>query len=87
MKLEEARHLDMALNGDDGDKPGQDFLSSLDPILADFLTRLGLDKYGPIMMREEIDMAVLRCMTDADMTALGLTMGARVKIRTALDGV
>ncbi|KAJ6824876.1 ankyrin repeat and SAM domain-containing protein 6-like isoform X2 [Iris pallida] len=49
------------------------------------LCSLGLEKYSIQFKAEEIDMAALMHMTDDDLKAMGIPMGPRKKILTALD--
>lgn len=52
----------------------------LDPDVTAFLKELNLLQYSDLFAREEMDMQVLKCCTDSDLEALGLTRGARIKI-------
>lgn len=50
-----------------------------------FLQSLGLDKYSITFQAEEVDMTALMHMTDADLKAVGVPMGPRKKILSALE--
>ncbi|XP_020594120.1 ankyrin repeat and SAM domain-containing protein 6 isoform X2 [Phalaenopsis equestris] len=50
-----------------------------------FLQSLGLEKYIITFKVEEVDMAALMHMTEADLKALGVPMGPRKKILRALE--
>lgn len=50
-----------------------------------FLQSLGLEKYIITFKVEEVDMAALMHMTEADLKALGIPMGPRKKILRALE--
>eukprot|EP01119_Soliformovum_irregulare_P018086 TRINITY_DN5484_c0_g1_i1.p1 TRINITY_DN5484_c0_g1~~TRINITY_DN5484_c0_g1_i1.p1 ORF type:complete len:659 (-),score=199.30 TRINITY_DN5484_c0_g1_i1:45-1919(-) len=52
--------------------------------ITTFLSDLGLTKYDPIFQKEEVDMATLKQMSDADLEKLGLPLGVRHKIINAL---
>ncbi|XP_047310230.1 ankyrin repeat and SAM domain-containing protein 6 [Impatiens glandulifera] len=50
-----------------------------------FLQSLGLEKYSIAFLAEEVDMTALMHMTDADLKAVGVPMGPRKKILSALE--
>jgi len=50
------------------------------------LQSLGLEKYWITFQAEEVDMAVLRHMSDTDLKELGVPMGPRKKILLAMRG-
>ncbi|XP_059660152.1 uncharacterized protein LOC132306672 [Cornus florida] len=50
-----------------------------------FLQSLGLEKYSVIFQAEEVDMTALVHMTNEDLKAMGIPMGPRKKILSALD--
>ncbi|PHT97617.1 hypothetical protein BC332_33453 [Capsicum chinense] len=50
-----------------------------------FLQALGLEKYTITFQAEEVDMAALVHMTDEDLKAMGMPMGPRKKILSALE--
>eukprot|EP01119_Soliformovum_irregulare_P004849 TRINITY_DN1599_c0_g1_i2.p1 TRINITY_DN1599_c0_g1~~TRINITY_DN1599_c0_g1_i2.p1 ORF type:complete len:405 (-),score=104.66 TRINITY_DN1599_c0_g1_i2:15-1229(-) len=52
--------------------------------MSKFLTSLNLFKYYDILHREEIDMSVLKKMSDGDLEKMTIPLGARYKILQAL---
>mmetsp|Transcript_29386 Transcript_29386/g.56417 ORF Transcript_29386/g.56417 Transcript_29386/m.56417 type:complete len:178 (-) Transcript_29386:216-749(-) len=52
--------------------------------IATLLNSLGLDKYRSLFAREEVDIDALTCMSEKDLTALGIPMGPRKKLLAAL---
>jgi len=55
--------------------------------IAHWLSRLGLGAYAERFAANDIDLSVLRDLTDADLEALGMTLGHRRKLQRALaDG-
>jgi class 3 adenylate cyclase len=55
--------------------------------VANWLRRLGLEQYAPRFRENEIDWAVLRELTEADLEKLGLSVGARKKLLKAIAGL
>jgi class 3 adenylate cyclase/predicted ATPase len=52
--------------------------------LAQFLDLLGLDRYAKLFAENDIDLDVLRHLTDDELKELGVTLGHRAKLRAAL---
>jgi len=52
-----------------------------------WLQKLGLEKYGPIFAEQEIDESVLTELTEADLENLGLPLGPRKKILSAIQAI
>jgi len=52
--------------------------------IKDFLATLGLEKYAPQFHAEEVDIAVARLLSDADLQSIGLPLGPRRKLQAAL---
>ena len=50
-----------------------------------WLQKLGLEKYGPIFAEQEIDESVLTELTESDLESLGLPLGPRKKILSAIQ--
>jgi len=50
-----------------------------------WLQKLGLEKYGPIFAEQEIDESVLTELTESDLENLGLPLGPRKKILSAIQ--
>jgi class 3 adenylate cyclase/tetratricopeptide (TPR) repeat protein len=50
-----------------------------------WLQKLGLEKYGPIFAEQEIDESVLTELTQSDLENLGLPLGPRKKILSAIQ--
>ena len=58
---------------------------TLDPAVVEVLGACGLqDRYGACFRREEVDMKALLLMDEKDFADLGLSKGARVKLREHL---
>ena len=55
--------------------------------VADWLRRLGLDRYVKAFKEAEIDAEVLPELTDADLRELGIPLGPRKKLLKALKGL
>jgi len=55
--------------------------------LAPLLEALGLDRYGPAFAANDVDLAALRLLSEADLKELGLSLGHRRKLMAALSGV
>ena len=52
-----------------------------------WLRKLGLEKYGPIFAEQEIDESVLTELTESDLENLGLPLGPRKKILSAIQTI
>ena len=48
--------------------------------LLDFPRQLGLDQYAPMLDRNDVDLTVLKILTDADLEQLGISFGHRKRI-------
>ena len=56
--------------------------------MRQFLQSLGLDDYVSVLVNEEVDsLDTLRLVSDDDMIAMGMKIGARAKLRAALNEV
>ncbi len=55
--------------------------------LAPLLEALGLQRYGPTFVANDVDFAALRLLSEADLKELGLSLGHRRKLMAALAGV
>lgn len=54
--------------------------------LGDWLAQLGLAKYEAVLTDRQIDLAALRLLSDQDLAALGIALGPRRKMLSALGG-
>lgn len=54
--------------------------------LAPLLEALGLERYGPAFAANDVDLAALRLLSEADLKELGLSLGHRRKLMAALSG-
>ncbi len=52
--------------------------------LALLLEALGLQRYGPVFAANDVDLAALRLLSEADLKELGLSLGHRRKLTAAL---
>src|SRR5262245_64757310 len=52
-----------------------------------WLQALGLEEYVELFERERIDLSTVRHLSDADLRELGLPLGPRVKLRTAVEAL
>jgi class 3 adenylate cyclase/predicted ATPase len=52
--------------------------------IADWLAKIGLERYGPAFIENDIDVSVLRHLTDADLEKIGVSLGHRRKILAAI---
>ena len=50
-----------------------------------WLQQIGLAEHAELFRAEKIDAAVLPTLTDADLRELGLPLGDRKKLRSAID--
>ncbi|KAL8167871.1 hypothetical protein V2J09_009370 [Rumex salicifolius] len=60
------------------------YFSKADTSIDGFLRSLGLEKYQIQFQAEEVDMAALEHITDEDLKAMGIPMGPRKKILSAM---
>ena len=54
------------------------------PEIADWLQQLGLGQYAHRFVENDIDVSVLRHLTDADLEKIGVSLGHRRKILAAI---
>lgn len=54
--------------------------------LAVLLEALGLQRYGPAFAANDVDLAALRLLSEADLKEIGLSLGHRRKLMAALAG-
>ena len=53
--------------------------------IREWLDELGLTKYAAVFETEEVDVEVLPSLTEEDLAGLGIPLGPRRKIQTALE--
>jgi len=54
------------------------------PPIAEWLANIGLERYGPAFVDNDIDVSVLPRLTDADLEKIGVSLGHRRKILAAI---
>jgi hypothetical protein len=54
-------------------------------VVETILRDLGLSKYAAVFAAEEIDAAAMQALTDSDLQSMGLPLGPRKKILSALE--
>ena len=54
--------------------------------LAPLLEALGLQRYAPTFAANDVDLAALRLLSEADLKEVGLSLGHRRKLMAALEG-
>jgi class 3 adenylate cyclase/predicted ATPase len=54
---------------------------------TDWLRHHGLEQYAPAFLENEVDFALVRRLTDADLKELGLTLGARKRFLEAVENL
>jgi class 3 adenylate cyclase/predicted ATPase len=52
--------------------------------IAEWLAKIGLDRYTPAFIDNDIDVEVLRYLTDADLERIGVSLGHRRKLLAAI---
>src|SRR5438552_4897459 len=52
--------------------------------IAEWLAKIGLDRYAPAFVDNDIDVMVLRHLTDADLEKIGVSLGHRRKLLAAI---
>jgi SAM domain (Sterile alpha motif) len=52
--------------------------------IADWLAKIGLERYAPVFADNDIDISVLRYLTDADLEKIGVSLGHRRKLLAAI---
>ena len=52
--------------------------------IAEWLAQIGLERYAPAFIDNDIDFAVLRYLTDADLEKIGVSLGHRRKLLAAI---
>jgi hypothetical protein len=55
--------------------------------IAVWLEKLGLGQYAKLFAENDIDVSVLRHLTDQDLKDLGVSLGHRRKIFAAINGI
>jgi hypothetical protein len=45
--------------------------------IAEWLAKIGLERYAPVFIDKDIDVEVLRYLTDADLERVGVSLGQR----------
>ena len=53
--------------------------------IAEWLATIGLERYAPAFIDNDIDVAVLRYLTDADLEKIGVSLGHRRKLLAAIS--
>jgi hypothetical protein len=54
------------------------------PPIANWLAKIGLERYAPAFADNDIDVSVLRHLTDADLEKIGVSLGHRRKMLAAI---
>ena len=54
--------------------------------LREWLEARGLGRYADALLAQDIELDILRQLTDADLTATGLPVGARKRLLQAIEG-
>jgi len=52
--------------------------------IAEWLAKMGLERYAPAFVENDIDVSVLRYLTDADLEKIGGSLGHRRKLLAAI---
>jgi hypothetical protein len=52
--------------------------------MAEWLAKIGLERYAAVFIDNDIDMSVLRYLTDADLEKIGVSLGHRRKLFAAI---
>ena len=52
--------------------------------IAEWLAKIGLERYTPAFIDNDIDVEVLRYLTDADLEKIGVSLGHRRKLLAAI---
>src|SRR6516162_11341196 len=52
--------------------------------IAEWLAKIGLERYTPAFVDNDIDVEVLRYLTDADLEKIGVSLGHRRKLLAAI---
>ena len=52
--------------------------------IAEWLAKIGLERYTPTFIDNDIDVEVLRHLTDADLEKIGVSLGHRRKLLAAI---
>ena len=53
-------------------------------VMLDWLTSLGLEQYASLFLENEVDLATVQVLTDADLKELGLPFGPRKRVLSAV---
>lgn len=54
--------------------------------MYELLRELGLEHYGPVFVRNDVDLDVLSCLTERDLELLGVSFGHRKRLLKAVRG-
>jgi hypothetical protein len=54
------------------------------PQIAELLAKIGLERYAPAFIENDIDFSVLRYLTDADLEKIGVSLGNPRKLLAAI---
>ena len=52
--------------------------------IAEWLAKIGLERYAPAFIENDIDVSVLRYLTDADLEKIGVSLAHRRKLLAAI---
>ena len=52
--------------------------------IAEWLAKIGLERYASAFVKNDIDISVLRYLTDADLEKIGVSLGHRRKLLAAI---
>jgi hypothetical protein len=52
--------------------------------ITEWLAKIGLERYAPAFVENDIDVSVLRYLTDADLEKIGVSLGHRRKLLAAI---
>ena len=52
--------------------------------IAEWLAKIGLERYSSAFVKNDIDISVLRYLTDADLEKIGVSLGHRRKLLAAI---
>jgi hypothetical protein len=52
--------------------------------IAEWLANIGLERYATVFIDNDIDVEVLRYLTDADLEKIGVSLGHRRKLLAAI---
>ncbi len=52
--------------------------------IAEWLAKIGLERYAPAFIDNDVDVSVLRYLTDVDLEKIGVSLGHRRKLLAAI---